>query len=625
MRNRLFKDKKTRFSLLFPAIIMLMVLIFSNFVSAGVITSLSKVDVSSNYEGIDGLGILGTWTSSPGATDTIIITKDSLPDGYDMSSSTYEIVFGSPNFVQVYEIFSQVPVYDAELISFSYDYNVPNLFTYNQACYSIMDDLYLENDLWDNTQFQYKATPLGCDGFFVRKRLSGYVGDVVKSNIDYSQKVNVGDDVLFLDTTAASSKITDSIDGKAYLTLTGFGNWLNSAPTDKNIYAYSTVANNKNSWNIYSDTSGLSNYEESSASISQYMSQTYTSLDAGKTYLSLAASRHNSNVDTIILKSKTTPESWNDAGIISEMTTSGNQVNLPLNDFNFQSYTATLQFLLDGDEVGLRRSVGLPKIVSFDQVVEFDELDNGYINYKVQNIGDYQGAFTLSASCDDDKVTIETHTFTLDSKETLEDELKITANSDLFVATQYLDDCVMYLKENSVQSSEVTASFDLVINAKSRCTSNSETAPILDKDNNQLIVNTLDSFCNVISSKYCSLDGNDFELINGKYECVKVSQESCGDNVCSLFETRSNCPRDCGTDDESSTNYGLMIFSFFVAFIVALLVFLGTGFIDNYFGRASFFVRIGLSIFSFIIIFILIPMVAAFILDLFAFRNINFI
>jgi len=562
---------------------LLYIIIVSVFASAGTLISGNTVQIDTSSPQFGDYNLLFTWSTSPAASDSLVITRNNLPAGYDIDNNI-EIFFNKPEFEQVFAVSDEEPLYKPRLQHRTYWY-FPQ-FNFDRA-YEKCIEAHLE-DLDDNyggadylpgvdAIVDYSLTV--CDVRFVyTQSQEGFLGDVKFRSWNYDQEIEVGDlGILNL----ANDKQVDSKPNIGKATLLNFGQWVNAELSDKNIYAYQGVL--ESDWIPIERSEGLNTYNGAHDTIRSLVNS-YVANPGGKNILTLEQELETEiqimrdEIDEIKAQATTeVPVSWRYA-TDGAYSYSGKNINVPITE---NILTANIQFLINGDSFGLKIPLGEPEFVDTDLGdIEFEETSRAYIDFDIKNIGDEYGTFQIVGSCNSDKVNIQSKTReNIAAGSTWSDEMEITAITDKVTEREEFS-CSLIVRDLNSQIEDV-ANFGLTVIPAESCAEGQETPPTYI--NGVLTVYILDSACSIKETKTCEGENRHFvQAGTGKWECVDsdgelIPQPVCGDGLCENSEGENGiypCPDDCAEplDNVAIIVTLVLLFILAIGIIVAVAI-----------------------------------------------------
>lgn len=502
-------------------------------VSAGTLVSGSRVDVESNFQGFDGLSLVGTWSTTPAAVDTLVVKNSLLPDTCELEDGTeascsleddITITVKEPVFEQVMTVTDQRPLYRATYYRSKFYY-----FTLtNDAAKEACDDAFQEHlngfffgkELYPGlSSLPRSVGKITCDvDYIVVDKHEGWVGTVFTSGTNYDQDIildNGGTLELSSDKRPGQvTQLSDNIPNVAKATLLGFSDWTNAELNDDDIWAYHEREElGVGEWDPYEDSIGITTINNEENTILSIMGRAGTLTENEINEVTTALGKLDTEVSRIKGESFSLPSSWDDR-FVPPVSSTANDIFVTIDPTKTVS-VAEIQLILDGDSFGLIINVGEPKILSIDKTVELEETTSGFLDYEVQNVGEAPGAFLLEVLCQSQVVGDE-ETLNLDSGEKESGEIRITAKS---VTGQDFDEsCELRMTE--ISSGEFDSEFFTAeVTAKANCAEGEQTDPFPGGDN--FFVNVLDKQCNLKDIITCPANTHEFVKEGSQWVCVE--------------------------------------------------------------------------------------------------------
>lgn len=510
---------------------MLALLLLAGSGHAGTLISGSNVDVKSNYDGFNGLSLVGTYSTTPAANDIITITNAQLPEPYGLKQ-TVTITVPEPRIEQVFDVNNQRQVYKVIIVKERtyYYLNLPYGQTASELC---------KEKLTADIQANYGNLPL-LEGtganllvgngvcyaqFALQQTQVGWLGSVSERGLYYYQDINLaGIGTLHLERSAAIDDLSDKIDGVGRATLLNFGTWTNSDLSAAGIYAFhARTSDGTKPWRAFQDTSTTNYVGSYTNAINALQSQLFTgdapaSLTEFRAVGTSAVEKGNiiNNMAANIQGATATiPASWS-GKIDGTIRTSANSLIVPLNG---NIFTANIQLVLAGEKFGLYIPTGKPSIVSASSSITFQETGTGYLDYTVKNIGTNTGTFVLKGFCADGKVLTQEVEMSLAAGATKSGRLAHTAKSETFDLTEKVA-CSLRFEE--IQTDEfVSKAYSVEVQVKQSCVEGEQSDPKFSPDGRTQTVYVLDSSCNVKDELTCDVTTSIFEKVNGVWTCVQ--------------------------------------------------------------------------------------------------------
>lgn len=487
---------------------------------AGTLAAGTSLQVTSNNNEISGkYNLVGVWSTTPTAADSIIITNSQLPAPYGLKSQLV-IDVPQPSFEQVFSVQSQKPVYTYAL------WISDNKF-FNDIDAKIEAEFQKENPnavVVVSKQSCSSLVTWTCKGYKIyATQQKGWVGQVTNSGIDFEQPIVIdGVGTIMLSTkSATSSQLSGTIPGVAIARLLGFSSWTNALLSEKNVYAFHAGSSTSvGQWLPFSDNGQYyTSYIATETNLKNVLNvgglTTGGAIESKFNSVIIAA---NNQANLLVGASTNYPSSWlansNKAGI----TSSSNLINVPLKT---TVLTANIQLILNGEKFGVFVATGIPKIDSIDSSVKFSETASAMINYVAKNDGQSSGSFQTSLVCPSGKIQGQADQFTLNAGQSVNKQMYVTAKTD---ANKDLSEtCVFSLTESTTQT-KVSRNVVINVEAKANCAQGQQSDPYVSGA--LTVVDVYDSSCKVIDQVKCTTASQDTKLVNGKYECVAKSGTS---------------------------------------------------------------------------------------------------
>ncbi len=572
-----------------PIVLLLLVLMLP-FASAGTLISGSKVDVESNYAGFSGLSLVGTWSTTPSVSDSIVIKTADVEAPYTLQTSA-TINIPAPLFEQVLRVNTQLPLIKGELVQKRYWYiNYPGFGkTASQICNdAVSSDLattYSGRQLYPSTGINANVGNIYCDVIMVLQQShAGWMGPVDQDHWNYNQKIvfSTGQ-TLNLVSNTQQTQVVDKIDNFARASLVNFGQWTSSQLTDNNIYGYhKKSALGTDVWHPFQDTTGLGTYQTLYSFLTNnFAAGDLSSADFDSTRVAeyqRQVTQMNSEIDRLTGSAITLPSGWTSTGDLNGIHYSANDIIVPIKK---TVLVANIQLVLKGDQFGLYIPTGKPQIVSSGSTLTFPETGSGVLSYTIKNIGTATGTFQVTSTCSPSGIVQADPVFhTLTANTQITGQLYHTAKTD--ITSDQIVGCTLRLTETNTQE-YVTRTYTVTVQAKQSCVQGQQTDPVLT--GTTYTVKTLDTQCNVINSVTCDALTGVFQKQNGIWVCVGKdpttgTNKQCNDGVDNDQDGKIDYPQDpgCseGVDDNEkdlSVSVTLMVISAIVAALIALLVF----------------------------------------------------
>lgn len=480
---------------------------------AGTLISGSQVDVKSNYQGVNNLSLVGTWSTTPAVNDKLYITNALLPEDNNGNQYTMRqqvvIDVPSPKYEEIFGVINQQPLFKAEYVVSDWYYALGR-----EACISKMKADIVANNQFLVDYYLESSSAIMCRAGFVKKTTQvGWIGDVSRTGLTYSQTVTIdGVGTMTLSSNERTSSITATIPGVARVATVGFSQWFNAPLDAKNIIAYDgSSATGTRSWKPVYTTLGTTAVQSSKQQILTVLSSTDVAKITSDTTIQQYVAKYNSDVDALVSAKGNALTPWSTVGDVSLIRTSGNNIYVP---YKKTAYVSQLQFVIAGEKFGLFIPTGKPQIVSFDGKVTFDETGTGKVKYSVKNVGEAQGTFDVSLSCEGEVSGVGDQILVQPGKTVSGDIVisgKTTANKDLSTT------CSLIAKDTTTQEQD-KKTISVTVTHKENCIANQEDEPVQDGVN--MIVNVRDTSCAIVDVKKCLIATSLFEKKDGTYVCV---------------------------------------------------------------------------------------------------------
>lgn len=203
---------------------------------------------------------------------------------------------------------------------------------------------------------------------------------------------------------------------------------------------------------------------------------------------------------------------------------------------------------IDADWIGaiaIVKPVGKPQIVSL-QCQDFETGANGNIKATIKNIGNAQGSFDISASCNPPISSNVIESISLSPNEQGSRFIGITGTSE----DSDTSVCTVKAYDRNNPSIFDTKTVSCTVKGIVTC-------------------NPGDKRCNYRDIEQCNTAGTKWERIEvcptgmicnaQSFTCIDENPENCGNGVCEIGESCTNCPEDCGVCPPVPTDWIFII------------------------------------------------------------------
>jgi len=505
------------------ALFFVFVLLLSPFASAGTLISGSSMDVQSNFGGLSGLSLVGTWSTTPTVNDRVIISNLIVPDPYEIKS-TAEVTFNQPVFEQVFEVRTQKRLLTATVVDRTFNY-FPALTTSGslEKCIAAWDSYRAtteqNRELFPGFQPVRLALGLGsCRLVWVTTEQTGTYGKVENDRIFYKQDVVVqGVGTMTLERSATRDSLVATIPGVARVALLNFGQYTSAQLSDNQVYAFQPKSGTGAlQWKPFTSVTEIVNYETSVnqlAFLDDQLISGQISYVNFVTQLETARANLNSNGQLLVQKSFTLPSEWQGRTSSPPRT---QDANLIIVEPRKDTFTANVQFALRGERVGLFIPTGECSIVSAASSVQWLETEQGKLRYTIRNTGTDTASIGLSATCTGSNVNAVPQDISLAAGAQQTGDLLLTGRSSTLDLTQSFSCTLTCLEKNTQKTA--TKAFTSVLERKQLCAEGEQTAPKLV--GTAFVVDTLNADCQVKSQTSCDALTKSFVQESGVWTCV---------------------------------------------------------------------------------------------------------
>lgn len=538
-------------------ILVVMLILFSVMASAGTLTSASSVQVNSNYKGFDGLSLLSTWSTTPAASDYIVVNKNTvgIPEPYDATGSI-TISLPQPTYEQAFKIGDGTQMFVVETGYFAKSFYYPLQLSFTKANTKCEQAVYDYLSTTGGTLIGNIRATVGLGSCYVnvayQKNQVMWIGDVRSSDLYFNQVVNVGNyGQLHIYKNEAETVLADNLPNVAAITFINFNKFTQAELSATNIYAYHTSGSfGSDAWQPFYDDTFIKQYKsEYNALVDMASPLNPSSYDA--VAVQDQVNKVNSIVKSLQREVQAYPAVWADRASFN-IRSSGNKMIVPILP-SALIWTADYQILLSGDTIGLVRPTGEPNIISVDSPISIIETASGDLQYKVQNTGDSTGTFTLEAQCGT-KVSSDSQQVSLAAGEVKSGGLRLTAKSTEATDTEKVS-CTFTMTETQTRAS-VTKDFVVNVQVKQLCVQGEESDPVVEGAD--YVVYVLDSQCRIIDTIKCPIATSHFVFQQGRWECVDGTGKPVGK---------------AGSGDTGSFSIALLIVSAIIGLVAAIMTY----------------------------------------------------
>ena len=601
-------------------IAMIFLLSIIPFASAGTLISGNTMEVRSNYPGIDGLTLVGTWSTTPTVNDRVFVNNLVVPEPYSVQGSKY-IEFSRPTFEQVFEVRNQRRAYTIQYEDRSFNFALIGSGTALDRCIDKWEE-YRET-VESNKELMPGFEPVlvnlrslvgSCRVFWATMTHEGWYGDVFDDRIFYQQTVSIEgvSQNIVLERSDERDQLVGTIPGVARAALLDFGMYTNARLSDNNVKAFHGRNNlGSDNWKPFSG-SQTNSFEQAVTAVLDHREQVFStrwegSFSSWVTEFERLSGIANNRALSINSASQSIPTQWQ-GNIANPPRTSGNTIIVePRRD----TFTANIQVAVKGDSFGLFVPTGVCEIVSADQTVQWAEGEEGYLNYRLRNTGTDTGSMRVTATCDGGNIQGFPEQFALSAGQTVNQRMTLTGQSVNFDPLQSFS-CEFSCRESNTGQTD-THSFTAIIERKEICSQGEELAPVIINDN--FVVDVLDSDCNVIQRKTCPVATGQFVRSGNVYSCEERTGIGSGDRP---FDPDG---------EQTSFNPTVLIIALILGLIAGTLVFVWTAALPKAVPRKSQLrgwlqaLRVVLAVVAFVVVMFLVAVIVRGVIAAFSFPS----
>lgn len=604
---------------------MFFALIIAPFASAGTLISGSNMDVKSNYQGLNGLSLVGTYSTTPTVNDRVSITNLVVPDPYEIKSSA-DITFNQPKFEQVFDINNQQRVLNAEVVDKTI-YFTPS--TSDSACENAWNKYRTETEL--NKELYPNFDPIQVSGnkllgycrvIWVTTSQTGFIGKITDDRIFFSQDIVVsGVGTMHLERSDKMDSLVATIPGVARAALVDFGMYTNAKLTDGNIYAFQTkTAAGAGAWRPFSNVAVVTSYQQADQALQALDDQFYTqsiSADVFANNVKSARANLNTAAANLNTQSQTLPIEWNNKIVGAPRVDSANLIIVePKRD----TLTANIQIAVRGDKFGLFIPTGVCTINTIDTKEQWLETGQGQLAYSVKNTGTDDASLRLSATCAGGNVNAVPQDFALSAGATKTGNLVLTGRTSTLQITQSFACTFTCLEKNTQQQD--TEAFTAVLERKQLCSEGEQSDPKLV--GTSFVVDVFDANCAVKTSISCDALTKSFVKENGIWTCKDKASGGLGgigqgEASCSAGKVRDSTTGECV--DQTRFNPTALIIALVLALIGGGAAYAYTGALSHVSKKYGTLLRVIVAILVFIALLFAVAALVNGIVSLFSFAT----
>jgi len=540
-------------------------LVIAPMVSAGTLKGDGQVDVQTDREEFDGLNMVGTWSTTPYASDTLFIRQSNVPEADEEGRNveleeTVEVEFGDPQFAERFSVDSEVPLDRATPYTFESERGIT---TEDQCQEALQEDLEAKgyNKYTDDFPVAYDFSGLTswdtwCSAHTVLiESREGYVGTVSEERLSYEQSVTIGSDTVTLEADEDPGQISKTIPGKARITYTDFPSLLDRRLSSDNVF----VAINKqsNTFEAYGDDTGttvdyLSAREDlrnAEALDTPFATDLFSDLNLGPSLgrleMERVAQTLNSEVEQVKTKFDENPSQWEGKAEFSQISSNGRNLVVPYEP-EADAVSAEVQLVVNGESFGLKLLSGEPKFVETQGKVSFQEGETGSLSYSLKNVGGGEATMSVDASCNDQTVQTDREVFTLEEGETRAGEITVHSLTETTETGTVETNCKLRATDGDSGAEDETV-FKTSVETKKSCVEGGLRGPYTNNEGVS-IIERVNADCETVSTERCPAP-NEFIREDGEWVCEQTG-ETCDENP--------DQPG-CDNGDDESLNYGAIL------------------------------------------------------------------